>query len=125
MYDHSPGTVERARKLRRELSLPEVLLWRLLKAGPMGVKIRAQHPIGDYVADFYCHAAKLVFEIDGISHDMGDQPAFDLKRDEELTSAGLRVIRIPASEVLRDPEAVAESMARFCLHQSDMAGATP
>jgi very-short-patch-repair endonuclease len=115
MRDHVPGTVERARRQRREMSLPEVLLWRLLKSKPLGVKFRNQHPLGAFVVDFYCYAAKTVFEIDGISHDMGDQPAFDAKRTIALERLGVAVIRIAASEVLNDPEVVADSMVRYCL----------
>ena len=89
-------------------------MWRLLKAKPMGVKFRCQHPLSNYVVDFYCHAARSVFEIDGISHDMGDQPAFDHHRDAELTAAGFKVIRILATDVLRDPQSVAESMVSHC-----------
>ncbi|MFM6932940.1 MAG: endonuclease domain-containing protein [Novosphingobium sp.] len=114
MHDHVPGTVERARRQRREMSLPEVLLWRLLKSKPMGVKFRNQHPLGAYVVDFYCHAAKTVFEIDGISHDLGDQPDFDARRTRELKGLGVEVIRIAASEVLNDPEAAAESIVTYC-----------
>jgi very-short-patch-repair endonuclease len=115
VHDHAPGTVERARKLRREMSLPDVLLWRVLRTKPMGVKFRNQHPIEDYVADFYCHAARTVFEIDGIVHDMGDQHEFDARRDAALTLAGVQVVRIAAAEVLRDVDAVANMIVRYCL----------
>jgi hypothetical protein len=60
----------KARKLRKALSLPEGLLWRELRRKAGGVKFRNQHPVGPYVIDFYCAAAKLGFEIDGIAHDM-------------------------------------------------------
>jgi very-short-patch-repair endonuclease len=123
MHDHAPGTVERARRQRREMSLPEVLLWRLLKGKPMGVKFRKQHPVADFVVDFYCHSARTVFEIDGITHDMGDQPEFDEMRDQALASQGLQVVRIPAADVLRDPEAIAESMVRLCCEISSPSGA--
>ncbi len=123
MFDHEPGTVDRARRLRRNMSLPEVLLWRLLREQPSGVKIRKQHPIGKFVADFYCHAAKTIIEIDGISHDTGDQPAFDEQRDEWLTSAGFRVVRIPAADVLADPEAVAHALTlAFCPEPAELHG---
>ena len=114
MHDHLPGTVNRARKQRREMSLPEVLLWRLLKAKPMGVKIRNHHPLGDFVVDFYCHAARTVFEIDGISHDMGDQPEFDAERDIALNGLGMEVVRIPARDVLKDANAIADSIVKLC-----------
>ena len=118
MFDHEAGTVDRARRLRKDMSLPEVLLWRILKTRPMGVKFRNQHPIDRFVVDFYCHAAKAIFEIDGISHDMGDQPQFDVERDKILTDMGLQVVRIPATEVLKDVESVADAMVMRCAEQS-------
>jgi len=63
-----------ARQLRQQMSLPETLLWNLLRKAPDGVIFRRQHPVGPYVVDFYCAKAKVCFEIDGIVHDMGDRP---------------------------------------------------
>ena len=123
MFDHAPGTVKRARKQRRDMSLPEVLLWRLLKTKPMGVKFRNHHPLGDFVVDFFCHSARTAFEIDGISHDMGDQSEFDAQRSASIKSLGYKVVRIPASDVLKDAKAIADSMIRYCLAQRESAGA--
>ena len=117
MHDPASGTVQRARQLRREISLPEAMLWRLLKPKPLGVKFRSQHPLGDYVVDFFCHSASIVFEVDGISQNMGDQPEFDAERDN-VNALGYAVVRITAVEVLKNPEAVAESMVRHCLATS-------
>src|SRR5438067_9351885 len=58
-----------ARQQRRAMSPPEVRLWALLRRSPNGIGFRRQHPIGPYVADFYCPAAKLAIEIDGRTHD--------------------------------------------------------
>jgi very-short-patch-repair endonuclease len=96
------------------MSLPEVLLWRILKQRPLGVKFRRQHPIGAFVADFYCDAANLVVEIDGIAHDMGDRPFRDESRDAWLRACGKQVIRIPAADVLANAENVAESIVVYC-----------
>ncbi|MEQ1498915.1 MAG: DUF559 domain-containing protein [Novosphingobium sp.] len=106
--------VERARNLRDKLSLPETLLWRLLKGSPDGIHLRSQHSIGDYVLDFYCAKAKIAFEIDGIAHGMGDRSERDMARDAWLRGQGIEVVRIPASEVLKSPEDVAESIVRYC-----------
>ncbi len=106
--------VARARKLRDEMSLPEVLLWQVLRGEPDGVKFRRQHPLGPYVLDFYCASAKLCVEIDGISHDMGDRPERDARRIAWLASQGIETVRIPASEVLRSPRDVAEAIVRRC-----------
>lgn len=106
MLQGSSDTNVRARRLRSEMSLPEVTLWKALRLRPDGLKFRRQHPAGLYVADFYCHAARLVVEIDGTAHDFGDRPQSDAKRDLWFEAAGLHVLRIPAREVLRDLDAV-------------------
>ena len=117
MHDHEPGTIERARKLRREMSLPEVLLWQRLRSKPLGVKFRNQHPVGKFVADLYCHQAKQVIEIDGIVHDLGDNPERDEVRNHWMHDLGLKVLRIPAVDVLADPDAIAQSLAELCRPQ--------
>ena len=109
-----PRDHAKARQLRDELSLPEALLWRLLKGSPQGVHFRSQHPVGDYVLDFYCAKACVAFEVDGIAHDMGDRPDRDAGRDAWLRGQGIEVFRIPATDVLKSPEDVAEAMVRYC-----------
>jgi very-short-patch-repair endonuclease len=100
-----------AKELRREMSLPEVLLWQRLKTRPNGLKFRKQHDAGKYVLDFYCHEVRLIVEVDGIAHDMGDRPERDEERDLEFTEKGFQVLRVPAVDVLRDPDETAESIA--------------
>jgi very-short-patch-repair endonuclease len=96
------------------MSLPEVLLWNLLRKSPGGVRFRRQHPLGKYILDFYCAAAKVCIELDGLSHDAGDQPERDEQRDAWLDQQGIDVIRIPAAEVLKSPADVAEAVVRYC-----------
>jgi very-short-patch-repair endonuclease len=107
-------TVRNAKVLRRDMSLPEVMLWRVLRTKPEGIKFRRQHPLGPYVLDFYCATAKLAIEIDGIAHDMGERPARDDIRDRFLESKGLRVVRIPATEMLKDVGEVAQMIVKLC-----------
>ena len=115
MEDHSPEALRDAKRLRREMTLPEVLLYRLLKQRPDGLKFRRQHPFGKrIVLDFFCAERRLGIEIDGISHDMGDRPERDIRRDAFLRSQGIKVIRIPAADVLRDAQAVAQSIVSIC-----------
>ena len=95
------------------MSLPEVLLWQRLKGSPQGIAFRKQHPIADYRADFYCAAAKLVIEVDGIVHDMGDRPQRDDERTKTLVSQGYEVIRVSASDVLRDADEAAQSIIAY------------
>ena len=108
------GDLSKARELRQKMSLPEVLLWNQLRKSPDGVHFRRQEPLGEYVLDFYCAKAKVCIEIDGIAHDMGDRPERDTQRDIWLNGQGIEVLRIPATEVLRSPEAIAEAIVRFC-----------
>ena len=115
MEGRSAASLVAARKLRRTMSLPEGLLWQQLRQRPMGLKFRNQHPIGNIVVDFYCAKSRLVIEINGISHDMGDRSDRDLARDRWLNSLNYRVVRIPAADVLRDPSAVAGSLVSLCL----------
>ena len=107
-------TIKRARALRRKLTLPEVLLWQQLQRRPGGFKFRKQHPAKPWILDFYCHEARLIVEVDGISHDMGDRPQRDEVRDNHFRRLGFRIVRIPAADVLRDPAEVAESLAMLC-----------
>ena len=101
-----------ARRLRRELSLPEMLLWRLLRLKRRELRFRSQHPVGPYVADFYCPAAKVVIEIDGATHDLCQEA--DGTRDAYMESLGLTVFRIAAADALADPEGMADSIYRMC-----------
>lgn len=90
------------------MSLPEVLLWQQLKG--QKPKFRRQFGIDRYVADFACTAARLIVEIDGIAHDMGERPEQDEQRTASLQGLGWRVERIAAAKVLEDPHRIAESM---------------
>ena len=96
------------------MTLPEGLLWRVLRDRPAGFKFRRQHPIGRCIVDFYCPAARLVVEVDGISHDMGDRPDRDIRRDEWLCGQGLRVLRFAASEVMSDLQSVITAIVLAC-----------
>jgi very-short-patch-repair endonuclease len=108
----------KARKLRREMLLPEGLLWRELRARKGGIKLRRQHPVGRYVIDFYCVAARLGTEIDGISHGLGDNPERDAGRDAWLLDQGIEIVRIPACVVLDDPMEAAEAIVALCRDRS-------
>ena len=105
-------TYKNARRLRRELSLPERLLWVRLRSA--AVRFRRQHPIGTYVLDFYCPAAKLAIEVDGAAHDMGDRPQRDQARTNWLANQGIDMLRLPARDVLNEPDAVAAAILRLC-----------
>jgi very-short-patch-repair endonuclease len=96
------------------MSLPEVLLWTALRERPGGYKFRKQHAAGPYSLDFYCASAAVCIEVDGKAHDMGSNPQRDERRDAWLASHGVRTLRIPAEEILRDIEPVLIFIAQEC-----------
>jgi very-short-patch-repair endonuclease len=107
-------TVLRARALRRNLTLPEGMLWQALRQRPDGLKFRLQHPIGRCIVDFYCAAAKLVIEVDGEAHSMGDRAERDIRRDYWLTSQGHHVVRFAAMDVMSDLGSVVTAIILAC-----------
>jgi very-short-patch-repair endonuclease len=103
-----------ARQQRRTMSPPEVWLWNRLRRSPSGIRFRKQHPIGPYVADFYCPSAKLVIEIDGRFHDFNEAAEHDGRRDAYMRELGLELLRIPATDVYADVDAVAQGLVEMC-----------
>src|SRR6201996_6034196 len=112
--DGSRVTKDRAKALRRTMSLPEVLLWKALKGRAVDrLHFRKQHPIGPYVLDFYCDAAKLAVEVDGAGHGFGDRPERDERRDAWLAAQGIDTLRLPASLILRDVDAAVRTIRGY------------
>jgi len=115
--DGSRVTKDRAKALRRTMSLPEVLLWKAIKGGVVDrLQFRKQHPMGPYVLDFYCHAVKLAVEVDGASHSLGDRPERDVARDAWLAQHGVATLRLPASLILRDVDAAVSTIRGYLQH---------
>ena len=110
--------VTKARAFRRALTLPEVLLWQVLRKKGAAHRFRRQHPAGPYVLDFFCPAAGLCVEVDGKAHDMGDNPRRDERRDAWLLEQGIKTLRVPAEEVLRDVEPVIRLIQEECASRS-------
>ncbi|HLZ78510.1 MAG TPA: DUF559 domain-containing protein [Sphingomonas sp.] len=108
------ATIERARGLRRRMTLLEVRLWVMLRMRPDGLRFRRRHPLGRYVLDFYCPQARLAIEVDGMAHEWGDGPAHEAVRDAWLAGQGIATLRIPASDVLKEPEAVLRLIVERC-----------
>jgi very-short-patch-repair endonuclease len=106
------AAVMRARVLRRVPSLPEGLLWQILRMRPGGLKFRRQHPFERCTVDFYCPAVRLVVEIDGDGHSMGANPEIDARRNVWLQTQGLRVLRFDAADVPKDVESMVTAILR-------------
>ena len=103
-------TRDTARQLRSNQTNPENRLWSRLRARQLeGFKFRRQHPIGPYVADFFCLEAKLVIELDGSQH--ADQLDQDKRRSEYLRDAGYAVLRIWNHKIISNIDEVLQQIA--------------
>lgn len=102
-YGASPKIFELAKNLRSQLTEPEKVLWERLRLNRLkGYRFKSQHPIGGFIADFYCHKAKLVIELDGKYHDSKSQSEFDANRSSMINEFGLKVIRFRNEDVVNN-----------------------
>jgi very-short-patch-repair endonuclease len=109
-------THRRAKALRKDMSPPEVMLWsRLRQLRGEGPTFRRQHAIGPFIADFCCSKAMLVIEVDGAHHTEDAQIAKDAARSTYLRQRGYRVLRIPANEIMRNVDEVAQGVVQAAL----------
>jgi very-short-patch-repair endonuclease len=91
---------ENARQLRKELTPAEDMLWQELRNRKLnGLKFRRQHPINNYVADFYCCEKRFIVEVDGGIHHEKEQRDYDEARTKDLGSMGIEVLRFTNNEV--------------------------
>jgi very-short-patch-repair endonuclease len=123
-------TIKLARKLRKDLSPPERLLWNALRRRPDGHRFRKQCPQGPYSIDFACLETRLGIEVDGDAHDCAARAERDERRDQYLSELGFTMMRIPASEVFRNLEGVVLGIVEQCrtlgpLHRRPPAGGPP
>jgi len=108
---YDPKLKHLAKKLRKNMTLPEVLLWNQLKGKKLGYDFHRQKPIGHYIADFYCPKLKLIIEVDGQVH--LEKGEYDMKRQSKLESIGLHILRFTATDILKNLNDVIDSIATF------------
>ena len=117
------GLLSHARKLRRVTTDAEILLWNQLRNRQLlGFKFRRQHQFGKYIADFYCHEAKLVIECDGGVHSEVDAWNHDQNRDAYMSSLGLRVLRFTNEQVLNETADVLNVIGSYLREAKPRAG---
>ena len=116
--DRSKPKVALARQMRRNLTEPEWLLWQRLKMRlDDGLVFKRQKPYGPYILDFYCFAARLVIEVDGAIHGEDERRTADEKRDQFLMERGLFIYRVPAADVYRNADNVADGVRLLALER--------
>ena len=116
MIPYNKNLKKLAKRLRNNLTEAEQCLWKRLRLKHLGYVFYRQKPVGDYIVDFYCPKAKLVIEIDGSHHLVGETIEYDRIRDDYLSSLGLRVMRFSNIEVLRNTDNVAETIYKILLN---------
>jgi very-short-patch-repair endonuclease len=117
------GSLRRSRELRRSSTDAELLLWESLRNRRLlGFKFRRQHQFGNYIADFYCHDAKLVIECDGGIHTKVEAWNHDQNRDAYLSSLDLRVLRFANDEVLNETARVLDVIKTYLREAKPRAG---
>ncbi len=89
----------------------EEILWKHIHINEWKIKFRRQHPIANYVVDFYAHAAKLVIELDGGIHDVDEVKKYDEARENHLKELGLTVLRFKNEELFKDKKTVLTKIA--------------
>lgn len=110
-YDIAPsGTVQRARRLRRDMTDAEKRLWRRLREALPQAKFRRQSPIGPYIADFLSFRHMLIVEVDGGQHATSEAER-DARRTAFLESQGYRVLRFWNNDVLQNTDGVLQMIA--------------
>ncbi len=108
-YGATEHIAQNAIALRRNETPAEKFMWKLLRNRNIkGFKFRRQHPISRYIADFYCHEAKLVIELDGDVHLIEEIKEYDKKRQEAISQFDLKVLRFKNEEVFFETNKVIE-----------------
>jgi very-short-patch-repair endonuclease len=115
----SEGKVLLAQQMRREMTPMEAKLWRRLRGNGLGAHFRRQQVADGFIADFYCHAAALVVEVDGAVHN----PEYDAERDRLLGGLGISVLRFTNWQVEQQVGVVLYQIKRFL--RENQAAASP
>lgn len=101
-----------SRGLRADQTAPEDIVWEHLRNRKfLGLKFRRQHPIKNYIVDFYCSKLKLAIEIDGKIHDF--QKEYDEIRQKEIEEKRVSFIRVSAKDVFSDINMLLDAIRDF------------
>ena len=112
-YGASPNTFEKARLLRNNMTEAEKIIWDKLKnRNVFKARFRRQHPIGIFIADFYCHECKLAIEIDGEIHLKNEVIEYDDGRSHDIEKYGIKILIFTNNEVFTGLNNIIEKILR-------------
>jgi len=104
------------RALRQQQTESEKAFWEVVRGSRLdGLKFRRQHPIGPFIADFYCHQYKLVIELDGSVHDEVEQQDYDQNRDSWMREYGLTILRFTNQDVFENMDFVKQQIRQLII----------
>ncbi|MBD8618323.1 DUF559 domain-containing protein [Sphingomonas sp. CFBP 13728] len=106
-----------AKRLRKQMTPPEIALWLALRANEEGLRFRKQHAAGPYVLDFYCAPARLAVEVDGEAHNHGNRPERDAIRDAWLVAQNIHARHYPVREMLANLDDVVRQIMSIALRR--------
>src|SRR5207245_9930803 len=116
--DRSERLLGFAREMRREATDAEKRTWRVLRDRRMGgFKFRRQYPVAGYVVDFFCARCRFGIELDGGQHADDSCREYDERRTEKLESLGIQILRFWDHDVLKETEAVGETIYRALMER--------
>ncbi len=104
---------ETAKGLREKETEAEKILWQYLGKWPLGYKFRRQHAMSKYVVDFYCHALKIIIEVDGSIHEVDSIKKHDEERQQFLEDNGMSFLRFTNDEVKNNIEQVKRNIEAY------------
>lgn len=109
-YGANSFVFQKAEELRKNMTSAESIIWKHIHINPWKLQFRRQHPISNFIADFYCHPLKLVIEIDDSIHDVEEVKRYDETREQSLKELGLTILRFRNEEVFNNANAVLEKI---------------
>ncbi len=109
-YGATSFIFQKAEELRKNMTSAERIIWKHVHINQWKLKFRRQHPISNFIADFYCHPIKLIIEIDGDIHDVEEVKQYDEAREQSLKEYGLNILRFKNEEVFKNAPAVLEKI---------------
>jgi cyclase len=106
-----PIIFKHAKRLRSDMTQAETILWGSLRRRQINnLRFKRQHPIANFIADFYCHQTKLIIEVDGEIHNSPENILSDEQRTDELESLGVKVMRFTNSQVINETQEVVKAI---------------
>jgi very-short-patch-repair endonuclease len=118
-YNASPKVFERANELRKNMTEAESKLWEHLREKRiLNLRFRAQHPLDNFIADFYCHPLKLVIEIDGETPKSKEHREYDIIEEADLSRWKIKIIRLKNEDIENNIEQVIEEIKKVCALRS-------